>query len=168
MKHISLSERIGMTEARNARVERRLIGNEAHIAALVERVARLEAALKTALRRPRPDDDPLPEREEINQSLLSSARMSEIAARVAAAYRLSMAEIRGPFRQARIAHPRQEAMRIMYEAGYSTPRIGRFFRRDHTTVLHGVRAARLRLARVDDCDTVEDSAPHLQMVAGNA
>lgn len=144
MKQISLSDRIGMSEARNAKIETRLIRQEALIAALVERVARLEAALKTALRKPRPDDEPLPEREEINQALLSSARMSEIAARVAAAYKLSMAEIKGPFRQVRIAHPRQEAMRIMYEAGYSAPRIGRFFKRDHTTVLHGVKAARLR------------------------
>ena len=46
-----------------------------------------------------------------------------------------------------IAHPRQEAMWRMRQAGkWSLPQIGRFLgERDHTTVLAGVRAHQKRL-----------------------
>jgi chromosomal replication initiator protein len=41
-----------------------------------------------------------------------------------------------------VAHARQEAMRRAYATGkFSLPQIGKFFGRDHTTVLHGIRRA---------------------------
>lgn len=41
------------------------------------------------------------------------------------------------------ARPRQVAMLLARElTHHSLPNIGRFFRRDHTTILHGIRAAR--------------------------
>ncbi len=44
-----------------------------------------------------------------------------------------------------IAHARQDAMRRIREGlGYSLPRIGRFFGRDHSTVVYGLRASAAR------------------------
>ena len=55
-----------------------------------------------------------------------------------------------------IAHPRQEAMWRMKQAGkWSLPQIGRFLgERDHTTVLSGVRAHQKRLDAAS-CETAE-------------
>ena len=54
------------------------------------------------------------------------------------------------FEAALIAHARQDAMRRIREAlGYSYPRIGRFFGRDHTTVVHGVRASAARAGGIE-------------------
>jgi chromosomal replication initiation ATPase DnaA len=57
-----------------------------------------------------------------------------------------------------IAHPRQEAMWRMRQAGkWSLPQIGRFLgERDHTTVLSGIRAHQKRLdaASCEDTETV--------------
>ena len=55
-----------------------------------------------------------------------------------------------------IAHPRQEAMWRMRQAGkWSLPQIGRFLgERDHTTILAGVRAHQKRLDAAS-CETAE-------------
>ena len=46
-----------------------------------------------------------------------------------------------------VAHPRQIAMLLSREmTKHSLPRIGRFFNRDHTTIIHGIRAAEKRIA----------------------
>jgi chromosomal replication initiation ATPase DnaA len=37
-------------------------------------------------------------------------------------------------------------MREMLDAGFSTTQVGRFFQRDHTTVIAGARASRMRAA----------------------
>ena len=44
----------------------------------------------------------------------------------------------------RAAHVRQWVFLEAHQKGVSLPIIGRFFNRDHTTVLHGVRAERAR------------------------
>lgn len=50
-----------------------------------------------------------------------------------------------PARARRIAWPRQEAFWRLDAAGkWSTTKIGQFFGRDHTTVIHGVRAYQAR------------------------
>lgn len=72
--------------------------------------------------------------------------MAEIAAQVAAERRLSVFEMKGIRRDALLAHARQEAMWRMRQQGrWTLPQIGRFFNRDHTTVLHGIRAYARRL-----------------------
>ena len=52
--------------------------------------------------------------------------------------------LRGPSRLKNDCHARQDAWLEIYHEGYSMPRIGRFFNRDHTTVLHGIKAAKAR------------------------
>lgn len=67
-----------------------------------------------------------------------------IAQEVAAEAGLTLEELKSPSRERRVAWPRQEAMLRMLEAGASLPRAGRFFDRDHTTVLHAREAAQAR------------------------
>lgn len=72
--------------------------------------------------------------------------MAEIAAQVAAERRISVAELKGGRRDAFLAQARQEAMwRMREQDRWTLPQIGRFFNRDHTTVLHGIRAYARRL-----------------------
>lgn len=73
--------------------------------------------------------------------------VKDIAWEVAQEHGLSLDDIRNGSRAFRFSHPRQEAMRRAHEAGYSLPQIARFWGYDHTTVLHGVRAAQKRLHR---------------------
>jgi chromosomal replication initiation ATPase DnaA len=64
-----------------------------------------------------------------------------IIAEVARRHGLTPKIILGRCRVQKAAHARQEAMALIYETGQvSLPWIGRKFNRDHTTVLHGVRA----------------------------
>lgn len=74
--------------------------------------------------------------------------MRSVATAVAAKYGLTLDDFKGPSRARCIAHPRQEAMAEIYKLGrYSMPQIGTLLGgRDHTTVLHGVRAHAARLA----------------------
>ena len=61
-------------------------------------------------------------------------------------------ELKGPARAWHISHPRQKFMLRAYETRrpdgerkYSLPTIGRFLgNRDHTTILHGIRAEQAR------------------------
>jgi hypothetical protein len=52
-----------------------------------------------------------------------------------------MSETRG---QKHIAYARQDFMKKAHVAGFSMPQIGTFLGRDHTTVLHGIRASEKR------------------------
>lgn len=74
--------------------------------------------------------------------------MEMIATTVAYMNGLKLADLIGPDRRRCIAHPRQEAMYALYEERltdgrrrWSLPQIGEFLGgRDHTSVLHGIRA----------------------------
>jgi len=70
--------------------------------------------------------------------------MRGIALEVAVKHEITVEEMAGPKRQPRQIHPRHEAMFKMRKVGYSYSEIGRFFGRDHTTVMHGVRAHEAR------------------------
>lgn len=74
--------------------------------------------------------------------------MREIATDVAQRHGVTLAELRGPCRAYRIAHPRQEAFALIKAAGrQSSPQIGRYFGgRDHSTVLHGIKMHKKRSA----------------------
>jgi chromosomal replication initiation ATPase DnaA len=55
------------------------------------------------------------------------------------------AEIMGPSRLAKVAAARLDAYARIYATGrFSYPQIGRFFNRDHSTVVHGVKVFRAR------------------------
>ena len=62
--------------------------------------------------------------------------------------RVPIAEILGRNRRPPIAAARHEAVwRVRLATGWSLPRLGRFFKRDHTTVLHSLRKMEKRSAR---------------------
>ena len=60
---------------------------------------------------------------------------------------ITLDQLLGPRRDAKAAHARQLAMLLMRETqpNMSLTDIGRYFRRDHTTIIHGVREARKRV-----------------------
>lgn len=79
-------------------------------------------------------------------------RVRRVLARIARHYGVTVAEIAGPSRVAFFAAIRQEAYyevcRICNADGaqaYSSTTIGRFFNRDHSTVLHGAARHRAKL-----------------------
>lgn len=75
-------------------------------------------------------------------------RAREIVTRAAQQHGITVAELLGRSQELRIAHARQQAYAELYAlrdpqtegARYTLPAIGRIFGRDHSTVLHGVRA----------------------------
>lgn len=73
--------------------------------------------------------------------------MRAIAVRVCEKHHIAMADLEGPSAARRFSRPRQEAMHEMAAMKlWSLTQIGRFLGgRDHTTVLHGVRAHERRL-----------------------
>lgn len=107
--------------------------------ALRNRVATLEG--EAATRRVR---RALPQAELQEVTMADRIRMRDIARAVAQENEITLDDILGTSRQRAVAWPRQTVMLLASEAGFSNPQIGRFLRRDHTTVLSGVRAARAR------------------------
>ena len=80
--------------------------------------------------------------------------LERLATRVAARFRVAPKALRGPSRVRHVVWPRQVAMYVARQAGFSLPAIGAYFGgRDHTTVMHGcqkvaqVAADDARLAR---------------------
>lgn len=66
--------------------------------------------------------------------------MREIAEQVCAKHGVTVADIRGPHRPHKITRARHETFaRIRRETSFSLPSIGRWFHKDHTTVLYGAR-----------------------------
>lgn len=70
---------------------------------------------------------------------MSGPDVSRIVKRVAKAFGVTGRELLGPSRLRRVLRPRQVAMYLTREVcGWSFPRIGVAFGRDHTTVMHAV------------------------------
>jgi hypothetical protein len=63
-------------------------------------------------------------------------------ATVAAAFGLRATDIMGRSQTRKIAKARAVAMAGMHQAGFSLTDIGRFFSRDHTTVLHALKTVK--------------------------
>ena len=74
---------------------------------------------------------------------------ADIAKEVAEKYGLTVADLKGQSRVRFIAWARQEAFYRCREAGHSSPSIGRWFGRDHTTVIFGSRAYVDRLTKAE-------------------
>lgn len=73
-------------------------------------------------------------------------KMREICNDVCITHDVTLDELKGRSMIRAVAWPRQDAMRLLALAGYSQQEIGRYLgRRDHTTVLHGIRASEARL-----------------------
>lgn len=65
-------------------------------------------------------------------------------------YGVTQVDIYGRSHSRKYAHPRQEVMWLARQAGLSFPQIGKALGRDHTSILHGIRAHEARLnGRVD-------------------
>lgn len=74
-----------------------------------------------------------------------------IGSMVAAYYGVTWDDLRSPNRSRKAAYPRQMAMYMARElTRRSLPDIGRRFCRDHTTVLHAMRAVKARMAQFPD------------------
>lgn len=73
--------------------------------------------------------------------------MDAIVHAAAEAYGITVDDLKGRSTRKEFARPRQHAMYLMAQYSHlSLPMIGRFFGRDHTTVLHGVQAHERRMA----------------------
>ena len=113
-------------------------GTAADIAALEARIARLEAVVGALTRPALKSCKAMPER---------SKKVRQIIAEVAAEYGVPASAIVGDSRLSAVTVPRQEAMRRAKDAGLTLAQIGRLMGgRDHTTVMHGIKRARERLA----------------------
>lgn len=73
--------------------------------------------------------------------------VTEVLAIVAREYGLGAEELRGPRRTRSVAEARLMAYALLRDtAGMSYPEIGAALHRDHTTVMHGVKATAHRVA----------------------
>lgn len=82
--------------------------------------------------------------------LVTEARnMVSIVQQIASDNGLTMAEIKSRSKVAAICKPRQHAYVKLMDAGFSAAGIGRFFGRDHTTILDGAKKARAEMAKAD-------------------
>jgi hypothetical protein len=114
-----------------------LIGQAAAVLAQRGSHEELRVALFAALeaypaRQPRP----------AAQSLPPGASLPEIVSWVASQHGLPVAALRARHRGADVVRARWHAFADAHAAGFSLPRIGRWFGVHHTTVLHGVRRHR--------------------------
>ena len=72
------------------------------------------------------------------------AAVDAIIMQAATLYRVTPEEILSQRRNMVVAYARQWVMYEAHEEGISTPQIGAALKRDHTTVLHGIRAEQNR------------------------
>ena len=77
---------------------------------------------------------------------LTRHTLSRVLEVVASRHGLTPDEVLSQRRTRRIAYGRQELMAELRRLRYSLPEIGRMLGKDHTTVLHGVRAHERRQA----------------------
>jgi len=80
-------------------------------------------------------------------------KMKDILASIARDSNVPAECLRSVRRVRKFAWPRQDAMLVMHEEGYSYCEIGRFLLRDHTTVRHGIASSRTRRADAHEKQT---------------
>ena len=77
--------------------------------------------------------------------------ISDIQSTVARNFRCDLEQFNSRCRSHAVARPRQIAMLLAREmTKHSLPRLAGFFKRDHTTIMHGIRAARHRIAEDEE------------------
>lgn len=75
-------------------------------------------------------------------------RLLAVVDAVAASHGITRKDVLGPNQAGRYAHPRQEAYWIVrQETGLSYASLARLFGRDHTTIIHGIRAHEARMVQ---------------------
>lgn len=86
------------------------------------------------------------------------ARFAEVCSETSGAP-VTVADLKGPCRKRQIVWPRHVCMLLVRViTGMSTPQIGREFgKRDHTTVLHGLKHADERMAEVPALKAAHDA-----------
>lgn len=119
-------------EAIRLSIERERSGVEAR------RRARLDRILYRHHQRPPAPSEP--------PALAPLLPMARVTAAVCMEHGVTMADVRGASRSRRIVAARFEAMFRCRGLGKSLTEVGRFFSRDHTSVLHGVRKYQACLA----------------------
>lgn len=67
---------------------------------------------------------------------------AQIVREVASSFGVSVSHIMGRVRSERIAKARQVAMAGLWQLGFSSPEVGKFFSRDHATILHAIKRTR--------------------------
>lgn len=73
---------------------------------------------------------------------MTKPTIHQIAEVVGASRNVRIADMISPKRHDALCRARAEIYTWAHGMGYSLPRIGRFFNRHHTTVLHGIRELR--------------------------
>ncbi|MBO5653027.1 MAG: chromosomal replication initiator protein DnaA, partial [Clostridia bacterium] len=80
-------------------------------------------------------------------------KMDRIIAAVAKKYGISTSDIMGTKRNKEISFPRHVAIYIARKTtGLSLPQIGKFFSRDHTTVMSSINAVETEIKRSPNLD----------------
>lgn len=89
-----------------------------------------------------------------SRTVVDDPVLVELAASVAIRHGITIGQLRGDTKHFRFSHARQEAYWLARQiknskgtSRYSLPAIGKFFRRDHSTVNHGIAAHEKRMAR---------------------
>ncbi len=83
--------------------------------------------------------------------ITSGLTVLDVQSAVAWRFDMTVEKLLSKWRHRQVAHPRMVAMYLAREhTEHSYPILGRLFRRDHTTVLHGVRKVR-KLRAEDMC-----------------
>ena len=99
------------------------------------------------------------ERARINQVTDGPSVMRLIARQVAEHGGVNVSEIMGYNREPQIVRLRQYCWHLCRERGYSLPRIGAVYGRDHSTILDGIRTIRARMAAVEGPDPIDGEGP---------
>lgn len=96
-------------------------------------------------------------------------RIAEIQESVSRYYGLSLLDMRSARRSRSVAHPRQIAMFLARElTPRSLPEIGKYFGdRDHSTVIHAIRAVSKRMVDYDTRHAVHFIAGELGRIVAN-
>lgn len=73
---------------------------------------------------------------------MTQVSIREMTRETCAATGQPIPEVMGKSRRAELCRIRERIWLRAYEAGFSSVQIGRVFKRDHTSILHGIRNAR--------------------------
>ena len=134
------------------------------VAKLTARLARAEGRIDRFRRKSRAKPQPVEARPKWERDETEVfARAAEICAPVAEAAGLTLADLLARDRRDYVVRVRQDAMLACHQAGISTPIIGRFLDgRDHTTILHGIGAAKARKIAANQAAKSCASGPFVQ------
>ena len=127
---------------------RRLAEQRRHLIQVRWDMRRALRAQRIALQRQR-DEARIAEENLLIERRLSTRReqIRNLVRDICTLHGVTLNDIVGPFREARIVRARNEAIyQIRHTFTLSLPQIGRIFHRDHTTIMHSIRKEEARRA----------------------